>query len=321
MKNYYSRIAATGSYSPEKTLSNKDLEKIVDTSDQWIVERTGIKNRHIMADEESASSMAEQASLKALAGAGLKPNAIDMVIVGTATPDRFFPSTACLLQKRLGINNQCMALDVSAACSGFIYGLSIADQYIKTGQIKTALVIGSEALTRLVDWQDRSTCILFSDGAGAVILHADEKPGILSTRLHADGHHSDLLYAANSIGDRRHEKPFLKMKGSEVFKLAVKALSDMVDETLKQNNLSRSDVDWLIPHQANLRIIKAIAKKLGLSLDRVVLNIAEQANTSSASIPLALDEAIRDGRIKRGEMLLMEAFGGGLTWGSALLRY
>jgi 3-oxoacyl-[acyl-carrier-protein] synthase-3 len=315
----YSRILGTGSYLPEKVLSNKDLEKIVDTTDEWITERTGISNRHIIADHETTSSMAEVASRRAIEAAGIRKEEIELIITGTCTPDRFFPSSSCILQSRLGLSTF-PAFDVSAACAGFIYGLSIADKFIKTGAVKTALVVGAESLTRLVDWSDRSTCILFSDGAGAVVLGADSQPGLISTHIHADGNYHNLLYAANHIGELK-DPPHITMKGSEVFKLAVNALNDIVDETLEANNMDRSEIDWLIPHQANLRIIQATAKKLNLPMERVVLTVQDQGNTSSASIPLALDIAVRDGRIKRGETLLFNAFGAGLTWGSALIRY
>lgn len=316
----YSRIIGTGGYLPEKILSNADLEKMVETSDQWITERTGISQRHIIADHETTSSMCENAAKNAIEAAGIQANEIEMIVVGTATPDRFFPSTAAILQQRLGISNQCPAFDVSAACAGFIYALSIADKFVKSGAIKTALVLGAESLTRLVDWTDRSTCILFSDGAAGVILRAEKEPGIISTHLHANGQYKDLIYAPNHIGEIK-EPSYIKMKGSEVFRLAVNSLNNIVDETLEHNKIDKSAIDWLIPHQANLRIIQATAKKLNLPMERVVLTVKEQGNTSAASIPLALDIAIRDGRVKRGEILLCEAFGAGLAWGSALIKY
>lgn len=315
----YSKIAGTGGYLPEKVLSNADLEKMVETTDQWILERTGISQRHIMADDETTSGMAEKAARKALEAANLFPEDIELIIVGTTTPDRMFPSTACILQQRLGVST-CPAFDISAACAGFIYGLSIADQYIKAGTIKNALIVGCEAMSRLVDWTDRTTCILFSDGAGAVVLQAANKPGILNTHIHADGRYKDLLYAANHIGELK-EPSYIKMQGSEVFKIAVTCLGEIVDETLEKNNIDKSKIDWLIPHQANLRIIQATAKKLDLPMERVILTVKEQGNTSSASVPLALDKGVRDGRIKRGETLLLEAFGAGLAWGSALIIY
>lgn len=315
----YSRLAGTGGYLPEKVLSNSTLQEMVDTSDQWILERTGISNRHIMADHETTSSMAENAARQALEAAEITPEELGLIVVGTATPDRFFPSTACILQNRLGANG-CPAFDIGATCTGFIYGLSVADQYIKNGVVKNALVIGAESLSRIVDWTDRSTCVLFGDGAGAVVLKASDEPGIFSTHIHANGYYNDLLYAANHIGEL-NEPSYIKMQGNEVFKIAVKTLGDIVDETLAHNNIDQSEIDWLIPHQANLRIITATAKKLNLPMDRVILTVQDQGNTSAASIPLALNKAVRDGRIKRGETLLLEAFGAGLTWGSALIKY
>lgn len=315
----YARLAGTGGYLPEKVLSNSTLETMVDTSDQWIIERTGINNRHIMADHETTSTMSENAARQALEAANIKPEDIELIIVGTATPDRTFPSTACILQNRLGAFG-CPAFDVGAACAGFIYGLSIADQYIRNGVVSNALVIGAESLSRIVDWTDRSTCVLFGDGAGAVMLQASDKPGLLSTHIHANGYYNNLLYAANHIGELK-EPAYIKMQGNEVFKIAVKTLGDIVDETLAHNNIDKSEIDWLIPHQANLRIITATAKKLNLPMERVILTVQDQGNTSAASIPLALNKAIRDGTIKRGETLLLEAFGAGLTWGSALIKY
>lgn len=315
----YSRIAGTGGYLPEKVLSNLNLEQMVETSDQWILERTGISKRHIMADHETTSTMSEIAARQALEAAGIDPKEIGMIIVGTATPDRTFPSTACILQNRLEAFG-CPAFDVGAACAGFIYGLSIADQFIRNGMVKNALVLGAESLSRIVDWTDRSTCVLFGDGAGAVVLEAAEEPGILSTHIHANGYYNNLLYAANHIGELE-EPPYIKMQGNEVFKIAVKTLGDIVDETLAHNNIDKTAIDWLIPHQANLRIITATAKKLDLPMERVILTVQDQGNTSAASIPLAFNQAVREGKIKRGETLLLEAFGAGLTWGSALIKF
>ena len=315
----HSKILATGSYLPEKILTNADMEKLVDTTDNWIVERTGIHQRHLAADHENAVTLAEEAGRRALETAGLAPADIGMIIVTTTTPHMMFPSTACLLQERLGISG-CPAFDLNAtACAGFMYGFSIADQYIRTGTVKNVLVIGSELMSRVVDWNDRSTCVLFGDGAGAVLLGASEEQGVMSTHLHADGKHKDVLYLPFS-GKSTTLAP-IKMQGNSLFKLAVNILGDLFDETLAANNLQKSDIDWLVPHQANIRIIQAMAKKLNLPMDRVAITLDTQGNTSSASIPLALDIAIRDGRIKRGDLLMLEGFGGGLAWGSALVRY
>jgi len=321
----HSRIAGTGSYLPDKVLTNADLEKIVDTSDEWIVSRSGIRERHIAADDQTTSDLSYEAALKALEAAGMTADEIELIIVGTTTPDIVFPSTACLLQAKLGISG-CGAFDVNAACSGFIFALSVADQFIRAGTVKNVLVVGAETLTRLVDWTDRATCVLFGDGAGAVVLKADSEAGILSTHLHADGGKQDLLICP--VGPSKGFKPELPnagvkihMAGSDVFKHAVKALDSVVDETLHANGLDKSDLDWLIPHQANLRIIEATAKRLHMSMDQVIVTVDRTGNTSSGSIPLALDEAVRSGRIQRGQLLLLEAFGGGFTWGSALIRY
>jgi 3-oxoacyl-[acyl-carrier-protein] synthase-3 len=300
--------------------TNHDLEKMVDTSHDWIVERTGIHQRHIAQDGENATSLGETAARRAMEAAGVGPEDIDMIIVATVTPDRTFPSTACLIQARLGVKG-IPAFDITAACGGFVYGLSIADQFIKTGHKKRILVIGVELLSRLCDWTDRTTCILFADGAGAVVVGASEEPGILSTHIHADGSYEPLLYAPHPIADQTGDASFIHMSGNEVFKVAVRTLSQIVDETLEANGVSQDDIDWLVPHQANIRIIQATAKKLGLPMEQVVMTIDRHGNTSSASIPLALDEAVRDGRIQRGHMVMLEAFGGGFTWGSALLKY
>lgn len=319
----YSQIMGTGGYLPEKILTNADIEKIVETTSEWIVERTGIHQRHIAAEHETALTMAEKAARQAIAEANISPSEIGMIIIATTTPEKMFPSTACLLQQRLEISG-CPAFDLnSTACAGFIYALSIADLYIRQGIIKYALVIGSEVMSRVIDWTDRTTCILFGDGAGAVVLGKSEKPGILSTHLHADGTYKDVLWLPVSIGKPMdvEEALFLQMTGNQLFKLAVNILGRLFDETLAANNMQKSDVDWLVPHQANIRIIQAMAKKLDLSMDNVALTLADQGNTSSASIPLALDRAIRDGKIKRGETLLLEGFGGGLAWGSALIEY
>ena len=320
----YSRIVGTGSYLPEKVLTNADLEKMVETTDQWIVERTGIRERHIAGDGETTGSMAEQAARQAIEAAGLQPADIDLIILATTTADRVFPSTACLLQDRLGIHG-CPAFDVQAVCTGFVYALAIADKFVRTGAARNALVIGSETLSRIIDWTDRSTCVLFGDGAGAVVIAASDEPGIVSSHLHADGQYKDLLTVPAGISQGydqvRKGEAHLNMEGSEVFKVAVNTLGRIVDETLEANQLKKSDIQWLVPHQANIRIITATAKKLGLPMDHVVLTVERHGNTSAASIPLAFDQAVRDGRIKRGETVLMEAFGGGFTWGSVLLKY
>jgi 3-oxoacyl-[acyl-carrier-protein] synthase-3 len=320
----HSRIAGTGSYLPVRVLTNAELEKMVDTTDQWIVERTGIRERHIAADGETTCDLAEHAARRAIEAAGIRPEDIDLIVFATTTPDRVFPSTACLLQDRLGIHG-CAAFDVQAVCTGFVYALAIADKFIRTGAARTALVIGAETLSRIIDWTDRSTCVLFGDGAGAVIVRASDQAGIISSHLHADGQYKDLLTVPAGISqgyDRvRNGEAHLNMEGGEVFKVAVNTLGRIVDETLEANRLQKSDIQWLVPHQANIRIIAATAKKLGMSMDHVVLTVERHGNTSAASIPLAFDEAVRDGRIRRGETVLMEAFGGGFTWGSVLLKY
>ena len=320
----YSRITGTGSYLPEKVLTNHDLEKIMDTTDEWIRDRTGIYKRHIAAGGETTCDLAEIAASRAMEAAGRTPRQIDLIVLATTTPDRVFPSTACLLQQRLDIHGTA-AFDVQAVCTGFVYALAIADKFIKTGAAKCALVVGAETLSRIVDWNDRGTGILFGDGAGAVVLEASDEPGILSTHLHADGSYEHLLTvpAGISVGYDKvlAGQAYVQMQGNEVFKMAVNTLGRIVDETLAANNMEKSDVDWLIPHQANIRIIQATARKLKMSMDHVVVTVDEHGNTSAASVPLALDTAVRDGRIKRGEILLMEAFGGGFTWGSALLKY
>ncbi|PID48918.1 MAG: 3-oxoacyl-ACP synthase [Proteobacteria bacterium] len=320
----FSRIIGTGSYLPSKVLTNYDLEKVLDTSHEWIVERTGIHQRYV-AEDASACDLAEMAALRALEAAGKQANEIDLIVLGTSTPDLVFPSTACLLQGRLGITNGGAAFDVNAACAGFSFALATADNFIRSGASRCALVVGSEVMTRLMDWSDRSTCVLFGDGAGAMVLEACEEPGILSTHIHADGRYEHLLNVSAGVS-RHHERlreegAFLRMKGNEVFRMAVNTLGRIVDETLAANGMQKSDVKWLVPHQANIRIIQATAKKLGLPMEQVVLTVAEHGNTSSASIPLALDKAVRDGRIQRNDILLLEAFGGGFTWGSALIRY
>jgi 3-oxoacyl-[acyl-carrier-protein] synthase-3 len=321
----YSRIAGTGSYLPDRVMTNKEFEAIVDTSDEWIRERTGIKRRHIAADDQQASDLAIEAARRALQMADVDENKIDLIIVATSTPDKIFPSTACIVQRRLGISGFA-AFDVNAACSGFIYALDLADRFIRTGGARCALVIGAEIYSRILDWTDRTTCVLFGDGAGAVVLRAHDEPGILSTHIHSDGKHEEMLHVPNerdlaADDEDLHAGPFIRMKGNEVFRAAVGVLGAIAAETLSVNNVEPSDIAWLIPHQANLRIISAAARKLDLPMDKVVVTVHEHANTSSASIPLALDVAVRDGRIQRGELLLFEAFGAGFTWGSALVWF
>ena len=315
----YSRIAGTGSYLPERILTNAELEKMVDTTDEWIVTRTGIHERHIAADGEFTSDLALNASQRAILSAGIAPEDIDLIIVATTTPDQVFPSTACLLQSKLGVS-RCPAFDIQAVCSGFIYALATADNFIKSGAAKCVLVVGAETMSRITDWTDRGNCILWGDGAGAVILQASEEQGIISTHLHADGNYANLLNVPSGVSHQEGSKT-IYMEGNPVFKVAVNTLDAIVDETLLANGLEKSDIDWLVPHQANIRILQSTAKKLGMSMDRVVVTVGGHGNTSAASIPLALDVAVRDGRIKRGETILMEAFGGGFTWGSALVKY
>jgi 3-oxoacyl-[acyl-carrier-protein] synthase-3 len=317
----YSRIAGTGSFLPKKVLTNHDLEKMVETSDQWITERTGIKKRHIVSDDEDTTTIAHEASIKALDAANISAADLDLIIVATTTPTKTFPSTASLLQNSLGVGG-CAAFDVQAVCTGFVYALTTADKFIRSGEYKNVLVVGAESLSRIVDWEDRNTCVLFGDGAGAVVLQASETPGILSTHIHCDGRFHELLHVPTGPGSVLQEDPaYIEMQGNDVFKIAVRTLSNIVDETLEANQLNKHDIDWLIPHQANIRIIAATAKKLDMSMDHVVVTVNEHGNTSAASIPLALDAAVRDGRVKRGETLLLEAFGGGFTWGSALIKF
>jgi 3-oxoacyl-[acyl-carrier-protein] synthase III len=320
----HSRILGTGSYLPARAVTNADLEKMVDTTDEWIFTRTGIRQRHIAAEGETTCDLAEQAAHRAIEAAGIDPQVIDLIIIATTTPDRVFPSTACLLQERLGIHG-CPAFDIQAVCTGFVYALGIADKFIRSGTTKHALIIGAETLSRIVDWSDRGTCVLFGDGAGAVVVEASRKPGIISSHLHADGQYKELLTVPAGISQGydkvRSHQAFVQMQGNEVFKVAVNTLGRIVDETLEASGLKKSDIQWLVPHQANIRIITATAKKLGISMDHVVVTVDRHGNTSAASIPLAFDQAVRDGRIQRGETILMEAFGGGFTWGSVLLKY
>lgn len=317
----YSKIIGTGSYLPAKVVTNYDLEKMVDTTHDWIFSRSGIVERHVAADDEMSSDLALQASSRAIEAAGLTAKDIDLIIVATTTPDHIFPSTACVLQDKLG-NKNAIAFDVQAVCSGFIYALNTADLYIRGGQARNALVVGTEILSRILNWEDRTTCVLFGDGAGAVVLQASDKPGILGAKLHADGSQRCMLSAPGQIRNGKVDgEAFIKMDGQSVFKFAVKSLSDVAEEVLEANNMKGTDVNWMVPHQANIRIIEATAKKLGLSMDNVVLTVAKHGNTSAASIPLALDTAVREGRIKPGQHLLMEAVGGGFTWGAALIRW
>jgi 3-oxoacyl-[acyl-carrier-protein] synthase-3 len=316
----YSRVTGTGSYLPAKVLTNADLVNMVDTTEEWIVDRTGIRERHIAADGETTCDLAEQAARRAIEAAGISHRDIDLIIVATTTPDRVFPSTACLLQDRLDIHG-CAAFDVQAVCTGFVYALGIADKFVRSGSAKHALVVGAETLSRIVDWTDRGTCVLFGDGAGAVVLSADAKPGIINSHLHADGQYRELLTVPAGTSQGYDKQAFIQMQGNEVFKVAVNTLGRIVDETLEKNGLKKSDITGLVPHQANHRIIAATARKLDMSMDHVVVTVDRHGNTSAASIPLAFDEAVRDGRIQRGDTVLMEAFGGGFTWGSVLLKY
>ncbi|MBK1649088.1 beta-ketoacyl-ACP synthase III [Rhabdochromatium marinum] len=316
----YAKILGTGSCLPEKVLTNHDLEQMVDTTDRWIRERTGIEQRHIVQEGETCVDLAEVAARRAIEAAGVAFQDIDLIVVATTTPDQVFPSNACLLQHRLDIHG-CPAFDVQAVCTGFVYALSVAEKFVRTGAARTALVVGAETLSRIIDWTDRITCVLFGDGAGAVVLGATDEPGIISSHLHADGAYKSLLQVPAGIGNGGTGSPYMEMKGNEVFRVAVTTLGRIVDEALHANDMERSDIDWLVPHQANLRIIQATARKLDLDMEQVVVTVGKHGNTSAASIPLALDQAVRDGRIQRGHTLLMEAFGGGFTWGSVLLRY
>ena len=316
----YARILGTGGFLPAKVVTNQDLERMVDTSDAWIRERTGIRQRHVVSEDETCVDLAEAASRRALDASGVPIEDIDLIVMATTTPDQTFPSTACLLQNRLDIHG-CPAFDVQAVCTGFVYALSIADKFIRTSSARRALVVGAEAFSRIIDWTDRGTCVLFGDGAGAVVLGAADEPGVISTHLHADGAYRELLHVPAGIGNNGNGSPYVEMKGNEVFRVAVKTLGRIVDETLAANGMSRGDVDWLVPHQANLRIIQATARMLDLDMDQVVVTVGDHGNTSAASIPLAFDQAVRDGRIQRGQVVMMEAFGGGFTWGSVLLRY
>jgi len=314
----HSKITAVGGYLPLNILTNKDLEESLDTSDEWIVAMTGIKERHIIGSDETTSDMAYKASLDAIKSSKINPKELDLIIIATTTPDKIFPSTACSVQNKLGIG-ECPAFDIQAVCSGFIYALSIADKFISTGSKKNVLVVGVDAMSRITDYTDRSNAILWGDGAGAVIVSASDKPGIISTHIHSDGQYESLLHVPRS--ENSSKKGTIEMQGNQVFKIAVNTLDRIVDETLKANNFKKSDIDWLVPHQANIRILEATAKKLDMSMDRVIVTIDRHGNTSAASIPLALNDGIKSGKIKLGETILMEAFGGGFTWGSALIIY
>ncbi|SEM87223.1 beta-ketoacyl-ACP synthase III [Nitrosomonas marina] len=317
----YSRITGTGSYLPEKVLTNHDLEKMVETSDEWIRTRTGITQRHIAEKNQKASDLALYASREAMKAANIASSDIDLIIVATTTPDMVFPSTACILQHKLGADN-CPAFDVQAVCSGFVYALATADQFISSGKCRNALVVGTEIYSKILDWNDRSTCVLFGDGAGAVVLSQSEHPGILSSHLHASGSYKDVLSVPGNIeGGAVQGNPYINMEGGTVFKFAVKVLEDVVREAVEENKLSPSDIDWLIPHQANIRIIRSTAQKLGIPLDKVVVTVDKHGNTSAASIPLALDIAVKDGRIHKDQLVLLEGVGGGFTWGAVLLRW
>lgn len=318
----YARITGTGSYLPPTALSNDDLvSRGVDTSDEWIVERTGIRSRHIAEENQAASDLALEASRAAIASAGIAAEKVDLIILATSTPDYIFPSTACLLQSKLGLHGA-VAFDIQAVCSGFVYALTVAEKFIRSGSHRCALVVGTEVFSRILDWNDRGTCVLFGDGAGAVILEASDTPGILASALHADGSYSDILAVPGNVcGGKIIGSPFLQMDGQAVFKFAVKVLADVAKEALEQAGVKSGEIDWLIPHQANIRIIQATAKKMGLPMEKVVTTVERHGNTSAASIPLALDAAVRDGRIKRGDTLLLEGVGGGFTWGAVVLKF
>jgi 3-oxoacyl-[acyl-carrier-protein] synthase-3 len=319
----YSRIAGTGKYLPDRIMTNFDLEKLVDTSDEWIRTRTGIERRHIAADDQATSDLAYRAAAIALEDAGLDPEDIDFVLVGTTTPDLIFPNVGCLVQEKLGIPGGTPAFSLEAACSGFLYALGVADLFVRSGQSKRALVIGAETMSRIIDWTDRETCVLFGDGAGAIVLEQADEPGIMFSKLAADGRYRDLLYASSGVSAPAKDPggSALRMKGNEVFRVAVKTLETIVDQVVEANGLKKGEIDWLIPHKAHIRIIQATAKRLQMPMERVILTVQEHGNTSAASVPMALDTAVRDGRVKRGDLLLLEAFGGGFTWGASLVRY
>ncbi len=320
----YSKIAGTGRYLPERIMTNADLEKIVDTTDEWIRTRTGVERRHIATDDQTTSDLCVEAAKVAIEDAGITADDIDLIVIGTTSPDLIFPNIATLVQNRLGIHG-CPAFSIEAACTGFIYALSTTDKFIRAGETKCALVIGAEIISKLIDWKDRTTCVLFGDGAGAVIVKASEEPGIISCHLGADGKYKDLLYYPVGASKDLHKAGVgdskIRMKGNEVFKVAVRTLGNVAKQALEANGIDKNDLDWLIPHQANLRIIQATAKRLGMPLEKVIITVQDHGNTSAASVPMALDVGVRDGRIKRGHLILLEAFGGGFTWGSVLMRY
>ncbi|WP_420467123.1 beta-ketoacyl-ACP synthase III [Panacagrimonas sp.] len=317
----YSRIVGTGGYLPAQIVTNQDLESRIETSDEWVFQRTGIRSRRVAAEGELTSDLAVQASLRAMEMAGVAAADIDLIVVATTTPDIVFPSTACILQRKLGVKRGA-AFDVQAVCTGFVYALAVADKFVASGQSKCALVVGAEVFSRLLDWTDRRTCVLFGDGAGAVVLKPSDETGILSTHLHAEGDQGDILCVPGSVHGGEHVgHPFVQMDGQAVFRFAVRALDQVCRETVEHNGIQGSDIDWLVPHQANIRIIVATAQKLGLPPERVVTTLEHQGNTSAASVPLALDVAVRDGRIQPGHLVMLEAVGGGMTWGSALLRW
>ncbi len=316
----YSRISGTGARLPDRVVTNHDLEQMVDTTDEWIRTRTGIERRHVAAENETTVDLAEVAARRALEAAGIAPTEVDFIAFGTTTPDLIFPNCGTLLQQRLGCRGG-PAFSLETACAGFMYALSIADKYVRAGEVRRALVIGAETLSRITDWSDRATAVLFADGAGAVVLEPSETAGVLSTHLHSDGQYKDLLYCGSGVSAGFQARLAISMSGNEVFKIAVTKLGQAVDEALAANGLERGAIDWLVPHQANIRIIQATARKLDLPMERVIVTVQDHGNTSAASVPLALDVAVRDGRIRRGDLLLLEAFGGGFTWGSALIRY
>ncbi|HUP91738.1 MAG TPA: beta-ketoacyl-ACP synthase III [Solimonas sp.] len=317
----YSKITGTGSYLPAQALSNRELEQRIDTTDEWIFSRTGIRSRHVAAPDEKTSDLAMHAARRAMAAAGIGPDEVDLIVVATCTPDIVFPSTACIVQQKLGVTRGA-AFDINAVCTGFLYALAVADKLVACGQHRCALVIGAEVFSRLLDWNDRRTCVLFGDGAGAVVLRQSDEPGILSTHLHAEGQQGHILRAEGHVQEGElHDHAFLHMDGQAVYRFAVRVLEQVCTEALEANGMRGEELDWLVPHQANIRIITTTAAKLGLPADRIITTLEQQGNTSAASVPLALDVAVRDGRIRPGHKVMLEAVGGGMTWGAALLRW